>query len=49
MPPWAGFGAGAFNDAYDSLWLEVFIVSGAIGVFLAIAVFVMLAWRLSLL
>lgn len=47
--PWAGFGAGGLNDAYDSLWLEVFIVSGAIGVVLAIAVFVMLAWRLALL
>jgi hypothetical protein len=38
-----------FNDAYDSLWLELFIVSGAIGIFLAIAVFVMLARQLALL
>ncbi len=46
--PLAGFGAGGLDGpAYDSLWQEVLVVSGVLGVILAAAVFVMLAWRLT--
>lgn len=46
--PWAGFGAGGLNGpAYDSLWQEVLVVSGVLGVILAAAVLVMMAWRLT--
>ena len=46
--PLAGFGAGGLDGpAYDSLWQEVLVVSGILGVILAAAVFVMLAWRLT--
>ena len=48
--PLAGFGAGGLDGpAYDSLWQEVLVVSGILGVILAAAVFVMLAWRLTVL
>jgi hypothetical protein len=43
--PWAGFGAGGLNAAYDSLWLEVLAVSGVLGVVLAAVMLVMLASR----
>jgi hypothetical protein len=43
--PWAGFGAAGLNVAYDSLWLELFVVSGIIGVVLAAAMLVLLAAR----
>ena len=43
--PWTGFGAGGLAKAYDSLWLEVLVVSGVLGVILAVAMLVMLAWR----
>lgn len=43
--PWAGFGAGGLNTAYDSLWLQVLAVSGLLGVVLTAAVLVMLASR----
>jgi hypothetical protein len=43
----AGFGAGGLNGpAYDSLWQQVLVVSGLVGVILAATVFVMLAARL---
>jgi hypothetical protein len=46
--PVAGFGAGGLDGpAYDSLWQQVLVVSGVLGVILAAAVFVMLAWRLT--
>jgi hypothetical protein len=46
--PAAGFGAGGLNGpAYDSLWQEVLVVSGVLGVILTAAVFVMLARRLA--
>ena len=38
-------GAAGLNVAYDSLWLEVFVVSGIIGVVLAAARLVLLAAR----
>jgi hypothetical protein len=45
---WAGFGAGGLDGpAYDSLWQEVLVVSGVLGVILAAALLVMLAWRLA--
>ena len=43
--PWAGFGAGGLFRAYDSLWLEVFVVSGILGVALAVVMLVMVASR----
>jgi TctA family transporter len=43
--PWAGFSAAGLNVAYDSLWLEVFVVSGIIGIVLAAAMLVLLAAR----
>jgi hypothetical protein len=45
--PWAGFGAGGLGPAYDSLWQQVLIISGVLGIFLAAAVFPMLACRLA--
>jgi hypothetical protein len=46
--PLAGFGAGGLDGpAYDSLWQEVLVLSGVLGVILAATVFVMLAWRLT--
>jgi len=43
----AGFGAGGLNGpAYDSLWQQVLVVSGLIGVILAATVFLLLAGRL---
>jgi hypothetical protein len=45
--PLAGFGAGGLAPAYDSLWQEVLVVSGVLGVIFAAAVFVMMAWRLK--
>jgi hypothetical protein len=45
--PLAGFGAGGMGTAYDSLWQEVLVVSGVLGVIFAATVFVMLAWRLT--
>jgi hypothetical protein len=47
VAPWGGFGAGGVGVPYDSLWLQVLAVSGALGVALALAVFGMLAWRLA--
>jgi hypothetical protein len=47
VAPWGGFGAGGVGVPYDSLWLQVLAVSGALGVALAVAVFGMLAWRLT--
>jgi hypothetical protein len=44
--PVAGFGAGGLLAAYDSLWQQVFVVSGAMGVILLITVLLMLAKRL---
>jgi hypothetical protein len=44
--PLAGFGAGGLDGpAYDSLWQEVLVVSGVLGVILAASVLVMLAFR----
>jgi hypothetical protein len=43
--PWAGFGAGGLNAPYDSLWLQVFAVSGILGLILTASVLVMLAVR----
>src|SRR6185437_16258357 len=43
--PWSGFGAGGLSVPYDSMWLEVFAVSGVIGVALAAVTLVMLAGR----
>ena len=46
--PVTGFGAGGLNAvAYDSLWQETFVVSGAAGVVLTVAVLAMAAWRLA--
>jgi hypothetical protein len=45
--PLAGFGAGGLGPAYDSLWQEVLVVSGVLGVIFTAALFVMLAWRLK--
>ncbi len=45
--PIAGFGAGGLLAAYDSLWQQVFIVAGLLGVILVTGVVVTLAWRLA--
>jgi hypothetical protein len=46
--PAAGFGAGGLaGPAYDSLWQEVLVVSGVLGVLLAAALLGAVAWRLA--
>lgn len=45
--PIAGFGAGGLLAAYDSLWQQVFVVAGLLGVILVTTVLVTLAWRLA--
>jgi hypothetical protein len=45
--PIAGFGAGGLLAAYDSLWQQVFVTAGLLGVILIAAVMAMLAWRLA--
>jgi hypothetical protein len=44
--PVTGFGAGGLDAAYDSLWQQVFIIAGVIGVALTATVIFMLVWRL---
>jgi hypothetical protein len=44
--PWYGFGAGGLATAYDSLWVQVLVVAGVVGVMLVAMVLLMLAFRL---
>ena len=43
--PWYGFGAGGLGVAYDSLWVEVLVLSGVTGVVVTASVMVMLGYR----
>ncbi len=43
--PWAGFGASGLDVPYDSLWLEILVLSGIIGVILMCAALATLGWR----
>jgi hypothetical protein len=45
--PWAGFGLAGLNTPYDSLWLEIFVISGIIGIIFLCAILAVLAvaWR----
>jgi hypothetical protein len=43
--PWAGFGAGGLVVPYDSLWLEILVLSGIMGVVLLCAALATLGWR----
>jgi hypothetical protein len=43
--PLSGFGAGALSVAYDSLWIEVLVVSGILGLIFAAATVALLAFR----
>lgn len=43
--PWSGFGGGGLNVAYDSLWVEVLVVSGVLGIVLAATMFALMAAR----
>lgn len=44
--PWYGFGAGGLATAYDSLWVQVLVLSGIAGVVLAAVLLLTLAFRL---
>jgi hypothetical protein len=43
--PWAGFGAGGLTVPYDSLWLEILVLSGIMGIVLMCAALATLGWR----
>ena len=43
--PWAGFGAGGLATPYDSLWLQILVLSGIMGVVLMCAALATLGWR----
>ncbi|MGH3217620.1 MAG: hypothetical protein ACRDPY_02635 [Streptosporangiaceae bacterium] len=43
--PWAGFGAGGLATPYDSLWLQILVLSGIVGLVLMCAALVALVWR----
>jgi hypothetical protein len=42
--PWAGFGASGLNTPYDSLWLEILVISGILGVACMCAILAVLGW-----
>jgi hypothetical protein len=43
--PWAGFGVGGLAIPYDSLWLQVLVLSGIMGLVLMCAALATLGWR----
>jgi hypothetical protein len=43
--PWAGFGADGLATPYDSLWLQILVLSGIMGVVLMCAAIAALGWR----
>jgi O-antigen ligase len=43
--PWAGFGVGGLATPYDSLWLQVLVLSGIMGLVLMCAALATLGWR----
>ena len=43
--PWAGFGAGGLATPYDSLWLEILVLAGVLGIAMLCTSLVALGWR----